>query len=266
MNINVIFVVLNDLNRLKKSIEKLCLLKKKDEFRIIIIDGKSEDKTDAFLKEEIDSIDIWISEPDQGIYDAMNKGINLAKNDWSIFINAGDVIADDTVLDKIGPFLTDEFDVIYGDTIIKYPDFNILKKSRLINQLWKGMIFSHQSVFIRTPLLKNNKFDLKYKIGADYDQLFRLYKQNKRFKYVPIPISIIESNGISDQKILKSWFEHFKILKSYEQLSLKMIFYHLFLFFFLVGLKIVRKIMLRKFYFLIIKMIYKKRLVTVTGS
>jgi len=262
--ISIISICKNNLSGLKLLFKDS--VSKFPRHQFIIIDGGSVDGSVYYLRSETCDNLIWISEPDLGIYNAMNKGINLAKNDWTIFINAGDVIADEAVLDKIIPFLTDEFDVIYGDVIIKYPYFNVLKKSRPLDQLWKGMISSHQSVFIRTVLLKENEFDLKYKIGADYDQLFRLCKQNKRFKYLPIPISIIESNGISDQKILKSWFEHFKILKAYEQLSLKMFIYHLSLFVFLVGLKIVRKIMPRKFYFLMIKMIYRKRLVTVTES
>ncbi len=261
VKVDIIFTVLNDLDRLKWSLEKLSQSYQKDLFNIIVVDGKSKDGTVAFLKEKTDQIDQWISEPDLGIYDGMNKGIRLAKNEWVIFINAGDVLVSVNSLSEILS-KNEKADVIYGGSIVKYPDFHILKKAGPMIDIWKGMMFSHQSVFVKTKLLKENEFNLDYNLGADYDQIFSLYKQNCRFKYVPAPISIIQSGGVSDQNLIKSWSEHYKILRTHENISLKMQFYQIKLFLFLLLIKISRTIVPRVLYLWAIKMIHRKRLVT----
>lgn len=230
--------------------------------QFVIVDGGSVDGTRQFLADSNQEHLNWISEPDQGIYDAMNKGISLANNDWILFLNVGDSIVNIEVLDKIQSYLEDNFDLVYGDYIVKHLGFYVHKKARNSYELWKGMLSSHQSFFYRTELLKKNKFDLKYQIAADYDQLLRLKNQRCQFKYMPFSIALIESGGVSDRKLLGSLTEQRKILKTHQGLSLKNKMYFMKKFMRLLCLKIARLVIPRKIYFKIVKFIYRKNLIS----
>ena len=177
----------------------------------IIIDGNSTDGTKKFLK-TLSQI-TWISEPDKGIYDAMNKGIQLAQGDWIIFMNAGDIFHSNTVLKE---FENSNFnsDVIYGNCLIKYDNgFERISNPNSLNELWKGMSFSHQTVFIKTALLKENLFDLTYKYCADFNQIYGFYLSGKSFQYWNFLIAAIEAGGVSDSKRYLSTNEVYKINK-----------------------------------------------------
>lgn len=175
----------------------------------IVIDGGSTDGTIEILKKYDNKISHWISEKDSGIYHAMNKGIALAHGKWLNFMNSGDCFVNDEVLNSV--FLNREYicsDVLYGNTIGKYsfgyknemPESLVVMKRRLP--------FCHQSVFVKTKLLKETFFDVSYKIGADYNMFYSFFCNNKAFQYVDIFISVFEhETGISSAKNCVIWYK-----------------------------------------------------------
>ena len=218
--ISVVTVVRNAPEKTERTIRSV-LNQDYQDIEFIIIDGGSDDTTTEIIKQHANRVDSWVSEPDKGPYDAMNKGISRASGEWILFLNAGDTFADSTILTRI--FLQDNsgYDVIYGDKIVDYGKFNVLIKSRHIEGIREGMIFSHQSLLVRTRLVKSSGFQISYSISADYYLIYRLYSEGKRFRYYPEPIATIEAWGISHRHMVRSAREQYAVLKSYSAVSLK---------------------------------------------
>jgi glycosyltransferase involved in cell wall biosynthesis len=158
------------------------------EIEYIIVDGGSKDKTLEIAKRYAEKLSVIISEPDKGLYDAMNKGIRLATGDYVCFLNAGDQLHEDDTLFQIVQSLyeTELPDVIYGDTDIVDLDGHFLHKRRLSppeNLTWKsfkqGMLVCHQAFFARTSLAKVTPYNLKYRYSSDFDWCIRIMKQAK---------------------------------------------------------------------------------------
>ena len=182
----------------------------------IVIDGGSTDGTVDIIKRYASQLTHWVSEADQGIYDAMNKGIALASGEWICFINAGDRFDSSTVVEAIfkNQALTAQADVLYGDVVIEYPTFNRIGKAKDVSHLWKGMICSHQSILTRTALLKEAPFDIQFKLGADFDSVLGLQKAGKRFVQLPMVVAVVSAMGQSDQNRILS-------IQNWRQVALK---------------------------------------------
>lgn len=219
-SISVVTVVLNAADKLERTIRSL-LDQDWQDIEFIIIDGGSSDNTTEVIKNHAKSVNAWISESDRSPYEAMNKGISMASGEWILFLNAGDTFADPTTLTRIFQQDNSGYEVIYGDKIVDYGPFDVLIKSRHIDAMRQGMIFSHQSVLVRTRLLKSAGFQINYSIGADYDLIYRLYSEGKSFRYNPEPIATIEAWGISHRLMVRSAREQYRILKTYSTVSFK---------------------------------------------
>ena len=167
------------------------------DFEYIIIDGGSKDNTVEIIKKYEDKITFWLSEPDAGIYDAMNKGIKLAAGEWINFMNAGDVFYDTQVFKNV--FSTYRFsDVVYGDNMLCYDWGKILLAPDDISNITKHMVFGHQTVFMKKDLLLKYPFDCSFKIAADYNLFYKLYKENFSFEYISKCICLFSANdGVS---------------------------------------------------------------------
>ena len=142
----------------------------------IIIDGGSNDGTVDIINKYNDKISYWVSEPDKGIYDAMNKGIEKATGEWVNFMNAGDSFCSLSVISELnreGAF--DSCDLVYGDVIGKYKIGNRLLKAGNLKNITKTMQFSHQSTFAKCSLMKENLYVLTYRLAADYNFILSLY-------------------------------------------------------------------------------------------
>ena len=164
----------------------------------IIIDGGSNDGTVEIIKKYSKKITVWVSEPDKGIYDAMNKGIELATGQWINFMNSGDLFYNSNTLEDIFGNKVINADIVYGDRFSKCSFGEFYHKVDSLDKFNKFFPLFHQSTFIKTEVAKNNKFNLNYKICADYNQLYQLYKNNYSFYYIPIGMSICEcENGVS---------------------------------------------------------------------
>jgi glycosyltransferase involved in cell wall biosynthesis len=182
-------------NTIKNIISQSCL-----NIEYIIIDGNSSDKTLEIIEKYEDKIDFWISEPDKGIYDGMNKGVFLATGDFVNFMNAGDEFFNlDTCNIVQKTIISNEFDIVYGNylAIHRKDEIEILIKAKPIHKIIEGMVFCHQSVFVKRDLLLQEKFNLNFKIVADYYQVLSLFFKNYKFHYLPLTISKIEIGGVS---------------------------------------------------------------------
>ena len=188
----------------------------------IIVDGGSTDGTVNVIQEYSNRISHWISEPDGGIYDAMNKGICLATGKWINFMNAGDTFVTSSIISDIFREQCNS-DVIYGNSVYCYEGGNIsiiAKDSHLISE---GMIFCHQSSFVRTDLLKLCPFDLKYKFAADYDFFWKIYKSGNKFEYRNSNIAVYSlEGGATDKNYINCFYEINLINGNQKTFSFKM--------------------------------------------
>jgi len=257
--VSIIIVVLNDPAGFNKTARSI-LEQDYPDIEWIVIDGGSTDGMVEVIKTQAEHITYWISEPDRGLYDAMNKGLEKASGEWMLFLNAGDVLADSFVLSRLFSLDLSDVDVVYGDWIADYQSFKVIRRAGSADQLWKGMIFSHQSLIIRASLMKPQGFRLQYKIGADYEMVTRLFLSGKRFFYFPEQISIIEAYGISHRYMFSSEREHFKILKSFKTLTFKEKKYHFNKAVFLWVVSIFYRFIPKSLYLSIVKKINNKNL------
>ena len=206
MNINptfsIISVVYNNHDGLKKTINSI-INQTYHDFEYIIVDGASTDGSREVAKQYEDvfanfGIDYKIiSEPDNGIYDAMNKGIDISKGEWLLFLNSGDSLASSDVLSLCELFCESSIDVIYGGTKYKFKNLVKLSGGGYMNELPQGMVFCHQSAFISSKTIKIMKYDTRYKTAADYDFFLRCYSLGKKFEKIPIIVSEFEFGGVS---------------------------------------------------------------------
>jgi glycosyltransferase involved in cell wall biosynthesis len=208
--ITIITVVYND----AKNIEKTILSVKSQNYidvEYIIIDGDSNDGTLEIINRYRGDIDILISEPDGGIYDAMNKGIDKSTGVWVNFLNSGDAFYDNNLLSKIFNNANyDGVDIIYGNWEVIYPSGNkkLFKAGKLSN-LWKGSQFCHQASFINLEYHKKNKYNLNQKITADFEFFYNAYKRNAKFLFYDSLITTYSSGGLSDvnrMNVIVNWF------------------------------------------------------------
>lgn len=183
----------------------------------VIIDGGSTDGTVDVIKKYADRISYWVSEPDKGIYDAMNKGIDRITGEWVNFMNSGDIFYDKNVIENI--FLEnklEEVNVIYGDSRLNFLWGDKIIKPDILNNILSGMIFIHQSSFIRTKQMKKYKYETKYKLCADYNFFLKCFQENSEsFKYIPLLVSIYDAeSGLSSQNKIRLLNEKHDIHKS----------------------------------------------------
>ena len=181
--ITVVTVTYNSVNEIRKTILSVINQTYLD-IEYIIIDGGSTDGTLKIIKDFDKKISILISEPDKGIYDAMNKGIDLASGDYLIFMNSGDVFASENVISDIIEKIEERDDVIYGNIVRHTSVMDYIDYPKPLDFFSKGMPLDHQAVFVRSCLLKDNKFSLTYKIISDFVQLRKLYTEGYNYKYI----------------------------------------------------------------------------------
>ncbi len=231
--ISVITVCFNAGAELENTIRNF-LQQTYKEKELVIIDGGSNDNTIAIIKKYGKNIKIWISEKDNGIYDAMNKGISLANGHILHFLNAGDYFYNENVLKTIAKIFVnnEEPDIIYGlaecfydEEKIKYISGSVLK----IEEAWKGMPVCHQSIFFRDEIFNLlGNYDLRYKNMADYELLLRIFHDGKnklKSYYVNLPLSKYSLFGQSSKDYLKNLEEIENIVKNYYNLNLKKKFF-----------------------------------------
>lgn len=197
----------------------------------LIIDGNSHDGTLAIFQRyqeknsrtnvphEVNAI----SEPDKGIYDAMNKALKMATGDYVVFLNAGDTFHDSYVLSHIAHCAETNPAVIYGNTDIVAPDGTFIRHRRLTpprelswRSFLKGMLVCHQAFFVRCDIARNTYYNLRYRFSSDYDWCIRIMRIADRrkleIKNAEIIISDYLDGGMTTQNHKRSLVERFRIM------------------------------------------------------
>lgn len=207
---SIITVTLNNLEGLQKTHDSL-VAQNNDHYKWIVIDGGSTDGTIDYLDQ---SYVHHISEPDHGIYDAMNKGLKQAKGNYIIFMNAGDCFANKSVLDHLQRAAeADNPDFIYGDALEITDNVAEIKKSRHHTKIKQGMFTHHQAMIYKTDKLDGLQYNTAYKIAADYDFTLRFLKNCESVSYLPEPLCLFQSGGISQQQVFLGRKEQYIIRK-----------------------------------------------------
>ena len=203
----------------------------------IIVDGASTDGTVDIIKhyvakQKADEDDehsiVWTSEPDRGLYDAMNKGIARATGDYIVFLNAGDVLPSEDTLEHIFTDVNERCDsvlpaVLYGDTDIGDDDGRFMRHRRLAppdDLTWRsfrhGMLVCHQAFYVRTDIAKAEAYDLRYRFSADVDWCIRVMKRAERMQLQLLRLPEVVVNyldgGMTNSNHRASLMERFKIM------------------------------------------------------
>ena len=222
--ISVVTVVYNSAALIENTVKSI-INQSYSHIEYIVVDGGSTDGTIDILNRYKKNISTLISEPDRGIYDAMNKGIRLATGDFVVFINSGDKFSSHDILEKI--FSAQESstaDVIYGDTDITDGEGNIIhsRRHRPPESLnWKsfkrGMLVCHQSFIARRSLVEN--YDLNYRYAADFDWCIRILKKSKSVYNSRQVVSLFLEGGQTRKTIVPGLKERFRIMRQHYGLA-----------------------------------------------
>lgn len=170
-----------------------------DNIEYIIIDGASTDGTLDVIKKYENRIARIVSEPDKGIYDAMNKGIALASGEWIHFRNSGDYfLSKHTVEDVFNRDYSNEVGVIHGDCYYVYPEYYVRRQPAMLSRSYKeDMPVLHPATFVRAQLQKECPFDLNYRSAADYNFFYGLCETDVKFLYIPVVVATFATGGFS---------------------------------------------------------------------
>jgi glycosyltransferase involved in cell wall biosynthesis len=178
----------------------------------IVVDGASTDQTADILKENGGKITRIISEPDQGIYDAMNKAMDIATGEYTIYMNAGDVFYSSDTVKEVFANKVDGFDLVYGARMYSASgEEPIYQEARPLETAFLRMPYCHQSLFLKTSVLREFRFNLTYRFAADYDQSVRLFVAGKSHLQLSQPVCIFAAGGASESGI-RPYIETIKIL------------------------------------------------------
>ena len=218
--ISVITIVYNGVDTLQKTINSIAN-QRYDHIEYIIVDGASKDGTITLIENNKSAVSKWISEPDKGLYDAMNKGLGMATGDYVWFINSGDEIYNtSTIAEMVAGFADKAPDVIYGDTVMIDKNGNEIGERRLqppIQLSWKdfrnGMLVSHQSILVSTRIAK--PYNTKYRFSADFEWCLLALKEAKQIHNSNLVLSRFLDGGLTKQNIVLGLKERFDIMRRY---------------------------------------------------
>jgi glycosyltransferase involved in cell wall biosynthesis len=205
VKISLITVSFNSASTIKDTIESVRSQNFSD-IEYIIVDGNSKDTTVDIIKSAGAVVSKWISEPDKGIYDAMNKGIRMASGDVVGIINSDDFYYNDQIISSVANAFSDTTtDAVFGDLIFVDPG-NLRKVVRTYSSgKWNpqrfawGFMPAHPTFFVRRHFYEQaGLFKTDYKIAADYEMLIRLLYVNKlKYKYLPLTMVVMRRGGVS---------------------------------------------------------------------
>lgn len=208
--VSIVCVSLNaakTISRLLKSVSR----QKNASVELVVIDGNSKDGTIDILKKNENIIDFWLSEPDHGIYDAMNKALNYVKGKWIMFLGSDDYLADDFL--KMLPMLKNSNTIYYGNVIFygkkfekKYDDYYLTKLN-----------ICHQGIFYPKAVFYKYQYETKYKVYADYHLNLRCWKDDQFiFEHYDFVVASFVEGGVSGKtKDLQFETDREKLFKQY---------------------------------------------------
>lgn len=214
--ISIITVVYNSEKFIRATIESV-LSQTYRGIEYIIIDGKSKDRTMDIVSEYAGRIAQIVSEPDKGLYDAMNKGLARATGDYVLYLNSGDLLSSCTIIEEILPSADSQPDVVYGDTDITDEQGNIIHSRRhrppellSADSYKRGMLVCHQSFVARRELCR--PYDTQYRYAADFDWCLNILEKSAEIKNSHSVISLFMEGGQTRRTIVPGLKERYRIM------------------------------------------------------
>lgn len=192
MKLSIITINKNDAKGLEKTIQSV-ICQTYSDFEYIVIDGASTDGSFDVLKKHSEKIDYWVSEPDSGIYNGMNKGIEKATGDYCLFLNSGDYLMENVNLEAVFKNITGDADIYYFDCLHKnVPDALDVNKYIRVG-------ISHQNSIIRRSLfIEHGYYNEEYITSSDFEFfLLEIWKYKSTFKHIPGVLTFYDLHGIS---------------------------------------------------------------------
>ncbi len=216
--ISIITIVYNNVRDIEYTILSV-LDQSYNNIEYIVIDGKSTDGTLEVIKKYKNRITTCISERDEGIYDAMNKGLEQATGDYVLFLNSGDALYDkDTIATVVEK--GNNADIIYGDTKLIDEQHHVIgdRRHKAPSTFdWQsfrfGMNICHQAIYIKRDI--TSPYDLKYQLSADIDWVIRAAKKAKTTQYINTYVARYLVGGMSQKKHRQSLKERYDIFKKH---------------------------------------------------
>lgn len=216
IKISVITVCYNAISGIEKTILSV-LSQSYPNIEYIVIDGASTDGTVDVIRKYSGKIAFLVSEPDDGIYYAMNKGIRLATGEWICFLNAGDVFAGNDTLKNVLNVDTEGVDVLYGDSIEFTRELShIVPACDDVAIMDHDPVYRHGSSLVRASVQKQHEFDINRRdlgYALDWEMIHRLFVEGYRFKKVDTVIECYEQEGVSNHFVRNRWY-NYKITSS----------------------------------------------------
>lgn len=195
MKLSIITINYNNCEGLRKTIKSVVSQTFRD-FEYVIIDGGSTDGSVDVIKEYADRVDYWVSEKDHGIYHAMNKGAFAAHGEYTQFLNSGDYLCDERVLEKVFANQFNE-DIVCGNMYTSRGDERISPDEVSMAYMLTGTLL-HPVSFIKRALFDVYKYDERYKIMGDRDFfMYHLIKENVSYRKVNVFVAVFDVSGIS---------------------------------------------------------------------
>lgn len=200
IKISVITVTLNSVKTIERSISSV-LSQDYKEKEYIVIDGASSDGTIEIIKKYKNQIDFWVSEPDKGIFNAMNKGISKCTGEIITFMNSDDWYCNNSVLTRVAELYSqNKYDILCGAAALIYNNEIVAtrKPGKDSKKIWLENIYVHQAMFCRKELFeKYGVFKEEYKLGGDYEWNLRMYCLGIKFKTTDDNLVNYSLNGLS---------------------------------------------------------------------
>ena len=224
--ISIIIATYNSGKTIKIALDSVCNLDFQD-WECILVDGMSKDDTLSIIKEysNKDSRLRYISEKDNGIYDALNKGVKMSKGEWIYVLGSDDEVTPDGLSRLLA--MANENDVVYGDAYIKHVDGSITTfPAKNVGALKYVMICSHQAVIMRKTVIENlGGFNLEYKIRADFDLMQRAYLEGYSFAKVQVFVTYFLTAGMSSKADVWTHIERYHICKNNHSTKIPLFWY-----------------------------------------
>ena len=225
--VTIITIVFNNVTTIRNAVQSVAY-QDYDNIEHVVIDNCSTDGTLEAINEQKDDISLILSEPDEGIYYALNKGIEIANGEIVGFLNSDDVLKNrHTIATIVNNLTISNNEAIYGDL-----QYFSKKRPNRITRRWKSNIYSSQKFrqgwmpphptfyTYKKIYIKYGFFDISYKISSDYDMMLRLlYEKKIKAKYIPEVLVRMQRGGVSNQNfksIMLKTKEDFLIMKKYD--------------------------------------------------
>ncbi|MDD2905824.1 MAG: glycosyltransferase family 2 protein [Sulfurimonas sp.] len=224
--VTVVTVTYNAVEYLEETIKSV-LEQDYANLEYIIIDGKSTDGTIDIIKKYQKYLAYWISEPDDGVYDAMNKGINAGTGDWINFMNAGDSFASSCVLTDVITAMQEGTKILTGfvNVIDQEKEWIYTLFPMKAEDVFTEFRCNHQATFTRMDIAKKILFDLHYKYASDVDFFMRSGLDKASYQVVPFPIVNFLQGGLWQQNVIYAHIEILNIMSRYLP-NMEDIFHH----------------------------------------